>query len=223
VMLKKLALALVLIPVTAVAQSSDVAETKHIPIKSVERNGYLGLRPFAKTSYERLNKDLRFSLSQTVKITGSMGGGTFANGSGVCIAPSLFATAAHVVRGTSRVWVVIGKKQYPARVLAKDTELDLCVLRTETYPKTHTGVEITQQPQQIGDVVLCAGFDDAGFRHWNAQIFHFNYSPSFEAGSSHQGDRLDHRHTPEQPLALLDLPDQADQLLFFSRAASIFG
>jgi S1-C subfamily serine protease len=53
-------------------------------------------------------------------------------GSGFAIAPGFVVTNAHVVAGTSEQWLRIGGRDYPAKVVGFDPDLDVAVLHAPT-------------------------------------------------------------------------------------------
>jgi S1-C subfamily serine protease len=85
------------------------------------------------------------------------GTGFFVSKDGVII------TCDHVIEGASRITVKIDGVEHPAQVLAKNTSMDLAVLKINYKPRFHFGIANFNTTTSLGDKVYVLGFPLSSF------------------------------------------------------------
>jgi S1-C subfamily serine protease len=106
-----------------------------LPTKSVEPEpGYLGGTTLQGTKLDA-TEIFRVAEKSTVVLVAFNGAlNEIKTGSGVTVAPEVVATNCHVVKGATAVAIGFRGKKYVGRVVAGDTDLDLCILDVPNIP-----------------------------------------------------------------------------------------
>ena len=81
-------------------------------------------------------------------------------GSGFAVAPSLVATAAHVVTGGQVIRLIQGTSSTAGRVIGLDAAADVALVRTAS-PLRGTTLTFAAEPPRVGDRVGALGFPRA--------------------------------------------------------------